>query len=297
MNELEKIVLLKLNDKKKNPILPKELEDEVSKSIGSEFKPGTRDCIRGLNPVQERIILPDILGLQPQDSQFPQKAREYWADMSIKPTKEGMKLNIATETIKTVINGKEVEYDNPIAPEDYMIYQIAVQSSKVASNPAEIRNPMEFDFILIDLHEQKKQEEDKFKVRKDATLAFAKLVSAGEASVEKMDWLIHMLKPQDEFFDFETSITNKEIFLDKVLNERPEEFIKRFSDPNLETKALIKKSISLGHMTVEGENYFLGDTNIGPIRSAVEWLKNPENSAKVVALKSRLENSVRNTKQ
>lgn len=297
MSSLEKIVLLKLNGTRKNPILPKELESEVAKRIGSEFRPGTRDCIRGLDPVQERVLLPAILGLQPQDAAFPQKARDHWADISITPTKEGLRLNVATMKEKTTINGEEVDYELPVAPDDYMTYKIACQSSKVASTPEQLKNPSEYDFILIDLSEQKKQEEDTYKVKKEATLAFARLVSSGESSEDKIDWLIHMLKPQEEHFNFEVPLTEKEIYLDKKLDQDPSEFLKKFNDPNLETKALLKKAISGSQVTIEGENYFLGETNLGPIRSAVEWLKAPENSAKVVALKSRLENALKNTKQ
>lgn len=298
MSGLEKIVVLKLNDKrKKNPVLPKEFEDEVSNRLGSEFKDGTRDCIRGLNTIQERVILPPIIGLQPQDANFPSKAREYWADFSVIPTKEGLRLNVATEEVEAEINGKTEKYQNPVVPEDYMIYQMALQSSKVASTQEQLMYPGEYDFLLVDLSIMKEQEESEYQERKEATIAFAKLVTNADSNKDTIDWVIQVLKPQDEFFDFSQSGTDKEIYLDKKLSENPAKFLKVVKDPNLETKALMKRAITLREIVLEGENYFVGETNIGPLRSAVDWLKNPENSAKVLALKSRMGNTINNQKQ
>lgn len=298
MSALEKIVVLKLNDKKeRNPVLPKEFKDEVANRLGSEFKFGTRDCIRGLNPVQERILLPPIIGLQPQDASFPHKTREYWADFSVFPTAAGRYLNVATTEVEAVVGGEKITYDNPVVPEDYMIYQIARQSSKVASTPEQLQYPGEYDFLLIDLSEMKAKEEETYKTKKNATLAFAKLVTDADSNRDRIDWVIQMLKEQEEFFNFRSSMADKEMFLDKKLSENPEKFLKVVKDPNLEIKALLRNAIYLGEISLEGDYYFLGETNIGPAKAAVDWLKSSENSAKVIALKSRMETKISNQKQ
>ena len=79
--ELEQIVVLKLNDKLKNPVLPKELESDTVKRIGSEFKRGTRDCIRGLNPVEERVHLPSLIGVSADSIEFNRKVQDFWGGL------------------------------------------------------------------------------------------------------------------------------------------------------------------------------------------------------------------------
>src|SRR6478752_2500573 len=176
MNKLEKIVLLKLNGGRLVPTLPKEMQKERLRPLESEFKEGTRDLIRGFDPVVERIVLPNLIGLQANEPNFAIKARDFWADFSIKPTEEGLKLNIATE--KKVHgkdeDGKDLLIDMPVNPNDYMAYQIAMQSSRVAKTPEQLEDLGMFDFYLIDLEEQKKKEEENFDLIDKADQVYTK---------------------------------------------------------------------------------------------------------------------------
>jgi len=295
MSAFENIVIVKLNDKRKYPpTMTKELLPEAVEKVGSEFKPGTRDCIRGLNPIQERKLLPVMLGLQPTDGEFPLRARDFWADFSFKPTAEGVKLNVATVKNIEIVEGKEVEYESPVNVEDYIAYQMCLQSSRVAKS-VEDAEAGDLPFIMIDLSEAKRIEEEAFALEEQVAIAYARLVKEprnddeAKAAEIKLDQLILMLKPLTEHFDFSSSMSAKKMFIFKVKETDKRGFLELVNNPNLETVALLRRSLEMGQITLEGENYFLGNVNLGPNKSAISWLSNPENSASVLQLKSRLE--------
>lgn len=287
--ELEKIVVLKLNDKVKSPILPKELEPDVVKRIGSEFKRGTTDCIRGLSTLQERVLLPDLIGIGPESVEFNRKVKDYWADFSVTPTIEGLRLNIATE--KTTMKNREgenVEIDSPINLRDYMTFNFAKQSSSVAKTKAEIESGI-YPFILIDLSEEERLKKAKFGAKKAALVNFAKLTSE-KTPEERLDWVIRSLKGIDEHFNFSLPREDKEMWLDSKKDENPLKFNGVVEDKDLETKALLYLAIEKREITVEGNYYFLGEENIGTEKAVVDYLKSAVNSQKVLALKARLDN-------
>lgn len=289
MSELEKIVILKLNTKRRSPVLAKELIPDVVKRIGSEFKKGTRDCIRGLNLEQERVLLPNHLGVNADSHDFGKKAKDFWADFSITPTEDGLRLNVATELkdYKTV-TGETTKIEFPVNELDYMIYHFARQSSKVAKTREELEDPSEFDFILINLHEQEKLEEDKYIASKNATIEFSKLVTAGDEGV--INAVIRVLKDLAEPFDFSDSLTKKEMYLKELMIRDEFKFTKVVTDSLLKTKALLREALEASEITLEGSHFFLGEENIGTAKSALSYLDNPTNSAKVAALKARLDN-------
>ena len=287
--ELEKIVILKLNTKKKSPVLAKELEPDVIKRIGSEFKRGTRDCIRGLNPIQERVILPNHLGTSAESVNFSQLTRDFWADFSIEPTADGLRLNVATETKSVKINDKTEEIEIPVNEIDYMMYTFAKQSSRVAKTKDELENPDTFDFLLINLHEQEQMEREKFSVTKEANVKYARLVSK-EGNDEVLDAVIRNIKELTEPYDASMPRLNKEMFLDELKTRDVVKFIKVVNDSQLQTKALLRQALEASEISLEGSHYFLNEENIGTEKSALSFLENPANSAKVATLKARLEN-------
>lgn len=288
MSELEKIVILKLNTAKKSPVLAKELIPDVVKRIGSEFKKGTRDCIRGLSLEQERILLPTHLGTNSDSHDFSRKAKDFWADFSVTPTEEGLRLNIATETKSYTTKDGAMEIEIPVNELDYMIYNFARQSSKVAKTKEELEDPQEFDFILINLHEQEKLEQDKYLASKNATLEFSKLISKGDESI--IDAVIRNLKELAEPFDFTEPLVKKEMYLQELMQRDLAKFTKIATDGQLKVKALLREALEASEITLEGSHFFLGEENLGTAKSALSFLENPANSAKVATLKARLEN-------
>lgn len=294
---LEQIVILKLNGGKLIPTLPKNMQEEKLRPLESEFKVGTRDLIRGFNPELERIILPNLIGLQSHEVNFAQKAREFWADFSVKPDEEGMRLNITTETkiVKGTGTDVDIEIDFPVNPEDYMVYQIALQSSRVATTPEDMANLSEFDFYLVNLAEQKQKEVEDFAIIEKADLVYTQLInpSSIEENTDKINWVVELLRDKGEAMDVETApMLDKKMLLRKVKDANPKKFVSTVEDKSLATKALILQMETYGVIVKEGNEYFDGDVNIGAPKVAVAWFSKAENSGKVLALRARLKQAV-----
>lgn len=294
---LEKIVILKLNEGRLIPTLPKEMQKEKLRPLESQFKQGTRDLIRGFSPEVERIVLPNIIGLQANEPNFAIKARDFWADISIKPTEEGIKLNIATER---KVNGKDEEgkdlfIDFPVNPNDYMVWQIAMQSDRVAKTEEELENLGMYDFFLVDLIKEKEKQASEFDIIDKADMSYSKLVNPNniEENEDKINQVVELLRDKGEAVDVPTlPMLDKKMMLRKIKETNPSLFIKTVEDPNLGTKALILKMQTYGVITKEGNEYFDGDINIGAGKVAIAWFTKAENSAKVLALQSRLKQAI-----
>lgn len=290
------IVLLKLNDKRDVfSTVPKGMRDEIVKKIGSEFAPKSRDTIRGLNPQQEKAYLPQVIGLQPTDPQFPNKTRDFWADYTIQPTPEGIRLNIAT-TKGVDDEGKDIIIPESI--EDYMVYQFAMKSSKVAKTDHELSNLSMYDFYLEDLSKIKRREESEYETREKADIAYSKFVTKMETSMDKVNLILEMMKEKGTYFDIDIEEVDKKIMLRKHKEKEPRAFLALVDDPALEQKAFISECISYLVLTKEGNDIFNQDENIGSMDlAAIAWLKKAENSTKIAAIKARLQSAKENKKQ
>lgn len=287
---MEKIVLLKLNDKRKRyQDLPAPVRDEVSERIGSEFRKGTRDTIRGLDRLQEIAILPDMLGVSATDVNFTTKARDFWAEMTINPTVEGLKLNITTEKKTMTVDGEVKEVDMPLFPFDYMRWRFAVQSRRVAVTAEDMENLNSFEFYIIDLSAQKQKEVDEFAVKKAARLAYAKLSGDMQGKEEEINHVLQYLKEPGEYFDILMETQEKDMLLEAISNKKPKEFTDAVNDPYLAVKAKLKTAIALGFVTKEGNEFFLGSENMGPIKAALSFLTSKEKSGQVATLNARIE--------
>lgn len=289
----KKEVLLKLNERN-IPTLPKDMQEEKVRPIESEFKRGSRDLIRGLDPTLERIILPDLIGIQSHEVTFAQKARDFWADFTIQPNKEGILLNIATEKKKVKNSlGEEEEVDFPVNPDDFMTYQIAMQSSKVAKTESQLNNLAMYDFCLINLEEQRKQEVDAFEAIEKADLTYTKLISDTDVNSDKINWVIEILRDKTSSFDTDTAeMVDKKMLLRKLKDTDPSKFVKTVEDNHLATKAFILKAVAYGVLSKVGNDYFDGDVNIGEGKAAIAWFAKAENSGKVLQLRSKLKEMV-----
>jgi hypothetical protein len=288
---LEKIVVLKLNGNRHIPTLPKNMQEDKIMPLQSEFKPKGRDLIRGLSPQLERILLPSLIGVQPQDVSWSTKTREYWADFSITPTVEGLQLNIATTTTKYKdAEGKEHELETPVQLEDYCIWQMAIQSSRVASTPLQMEQLSLYDFILIDLEEAKAKERDAFAIIEKADLAYSKLISTMEVNQDKAKWVVDLMRERDVAFDVDNATPmDLKMALRKLKDDKPEAFVKEVESPVLELKAFVMKCLEFGLLTKQGNDFYFGDENLGDFKATVLGFKEAKNSGKKMQLESKIQ--------
>lgn len=301
----EHIVVLKLNEERveytMTKQLPKELRDDVFKRIGSEFdqSQGTKskEIIRGLPPRLERIYLPNLIGAAADSQDFPNKARDFWADYTITPSREGIKLNIATETRTVKINDIDQQVEVPVNVDDYMQYTFARQSSKVASEPDELNNIGFYDFILEDLSEVRNREVAEFEAKDKATLIYARLTSKMDVSINKINFILELTK-ESSFFDTDMEELDKKMLLRKLAETKPDKLIQLNDDEDLENKAFLSAALAYSIIVKEGNDYYYLNENMGSEeRGALSWVKKPEKNGMVAAIKSKLAEQIKNKKQ
>lgn len=282
--------------------LPKDMRDEVYKRVGSEFDKSqgltSKAIIRGLNEDQEKVYLPNLIGISATNQEFPKRAMDFWADYTITPTKKGLLLNISTEEKEVSMpDGSKKIIDVPVNIDDYMMYMFAKQSSKVASNPDDLDNAGHFDFILEDLTKVRERELSEFEARDSATLIYARLTSKFESNMTKIDWILEMTK-EDTFYDPDIDMIDKKIALRKLTDDRPGELIKLSDDVDLELKAFLSSLLSHSIITLEGNDYFYLNERMGSEeKGGLAYIKRVDKSGAVAAMKSKLSQAIQDRKR
>ena len=289
---MEKVIIrLNLREGGYHP-LPKAMRESKG-VITSEFKKVdgriTREIIRGLKTnEQEQYLLPTILSMKPNDNNWQKAVEEFWAEYSIKVLVEKTKiLNIVTHTEKvTLIGGQETVLEVPENLHDYMDYNFAMQSSRVAKNDDDKANSDLFDFFLDDLSKIKKEELDLLKEKDLADINYVELLQSKKN--EKIDWLLEKLKEPEENFTH-ASTDDKQLALRKIKEVNPTAFNRESSNPDLEYEAELYKMLQFNIVTLEGNTVMDGNINIGQFyKEAVAYLKDGTKSEHVLKLKERL---------
>lgn len=271
----------------KRSMLPKEknasfFRNETIKRIGSEWKTGTRDCIRGLNGEEEQIYLPRLIGSKPDHPDWEKAVKNYWWDYGIDvphsetPGEGGVLLEIGFK----MENGKPV----PINIKDYIDYNFAKESKLVA--PEGDDNPLVYVFRLIDLGQEEEKEEAVFLIRKQADRAYLKLLKdAFETKLQEAQATVDNIlettggEKGKGISIYGMSDVKKQLALEKVKDRDFAGFLKLVEDPTLGLKALIAKGVTFQRIIKEGETYFYNSKMMGrSLKDAVLWLQDLNNS-------------------
>jgi len=275
---------------KKHDMLPKDpaaqhIRDEVTKNIGSQWKSGTKDIIRGLSRSEEIMFLPNILGLKPEHANWDTATKEFWANFKVPVTAgDGIELEAGFK-----FKDNSAEEAEPISVDGYMSYQFAQANSNVANEDED--NPVTYTFRLIDTAQQDIKDEQAFSVRKIVDRMFNKLLNdadAGDAdAVNTIDWIIETIGGDKGLGDtiYGMSGVKKQLEVEKIKDKSPVAFKEAILDKDLETKALIRKGVKYSKIRHEGTAYFIGNKAMGNgERQAVLWLNDPNNSDEKVML-------------
>jgi hypothetical protein len=234
-----------LNQVEKFNLLPKEpqaqyLRDSIVRNIGSEWRKGTRDVIRGLTPQEEEMYLSKIIGISPNSEEWNEKTQEFWADFKVAvPTDKPLQLEIGFTK-----DGNKVV---PINLNDYMKYNFAKLSSKVAWRKDQVINKATYDFYMEDLREIKQRDISEYETR-----------NVNEKA--KIDYLLNLLGTQ---FIGKMTDADKEMALEKIKDDDNKAFLEAISDINLEAKSLLAEAVKYGIIVVTGNSYWYDNLLLG----------------------------------
>lgn len=271
----------------------KTIRMEQVKKIGSQFARGTRDVIRGLSPEEELEYMPRILGLSPTSDNWNGVLQTRWAEFHIDVpsddySESGVELEVGFKE-----NPKKPGTAIPIDLDGYMKYNFCKANSDVATTDEQLDNPFLFTYYIVDKARKVMDDENRFVRMKSINRLFDQLVTSTDANERnKIQWILETEGGEDGV-GINTagfSVVQKEMELEKFKDAFPTKFEELIKDPNLETKALIRKAVELSVINQEGNSYFLDSKVIGStLLDTVGYLSNPANQTDKLTVIARLD--------
>lgn len=277
--------------------------------IGSSLK--GRAPLAGLSLEEEKIYLPDILGISSEDVSFRTYKRDYWNNISERVPHDDEGTNsrfpgryVSIHLIFTdkafcdaftnaddfdkkgtvLINAQKagVLDVTPDSVADYILFRYCLVYSRVANNKKDIGKSAKISFYLYSKNVEDAKKFEKFELSRRADKLFD-VVREDEAKINAILRLFK-LDPDDTFLY--PDVRTKILALDEKIKEKPKAFITFANDKNLGLKALIQEAVSLGivHNPSNTEVYYFGDSKevtLGKtLEDAVLFLKSndPKNS-------------------
>ncbi len=265
-----------------------EFKEDVINKISSGWKKGTRDVVRGLsrNAIyvneeglekivnEEELYLTTVIGSTSTSEQWEARVKEYWADYSIPVSLvKGIELEIGFNPDGT-----------PINLDGYISFNYASSKANVATTKDELDNKESeiFDYFIVDKYEEEQEKREKFLAMSKINRQYMKLiVSDNPQDKEKINYILEIMGgPEGTGMQLHTSIddVNRQMLLEICKNKFSEKFSDLANDPNLATKALIRRAVFAGKISKEGQAFFMMDQRIGSSeKEAIGYLDNANN--------------------
>ena len=270
-------------------MLPKEpaaqsIRDEVVKRVGSQWKKGTRDVIRGLTSEEEVEFLPVLIGIKPSSESWDEKTLEFWANFTVEVqnTPEGI-------TFEAGLHRNKKQKIEPIDLEGYMKYNFCMANSQVADENED--NLINKVFQMVDKAKKQIEEEEFYKRKKDIEVEYIKLIrSTNPEERAKIDWILEIYGGDTNKGINIIGMTDvqKEMALEKFKDKQLDLFIEILGDIQLELKSLLRKAVSRGELSIEGNTYFLGSKAIGDLKATLGYFSDPNHATERIILVERL---------
>lgn len=236
---------------------------------------------RGMSQEMERKLLPEIIGISADDNNFSDRARRYWAEMSIDVPQEGHQLQVPIYP-----DGNEPDPQDPHI-EDWIKYQWAKDHPQVAETRKEAESDINKRFFIYDPERETERENKESKLRQKAYMELAK----ASENEDKLDVLVRVLTDQRPE---RLSTTEKENVLDTKVNNEPKKFIEAATDKNLAMRGLIMDAISNEVLDKIGNQIMYQDEVIADtMDGAIAWFKNDRNSSVIQEIKAKIKEAKR----
>jgi len=260
--------------------LPSEVLDNANMRLSSVYV--HQRPYRGLTQEAEKELLPEILGISADDNNFSDRARRYWAEMTIDVPQEGHMLSVP-------ILPDDADMPHPKSPhvEDWIKYKFAQGHPQVAESRSDAEANVNKSFFIYDPEKEAERENRKSKLRQKAYMELAK-ASENEA---KLDVLVRVLTDQRPE---RLSKSQKENILDTQLNSDPEKFVSAATDSDLALRGLLMDAIENEVLNKIGNQIMYQDETIADtMDEAIAWAKNDRNSGVMQEIKAKLKEAKR----
>lgn len=277
--------------------------------IGGSLK-GT-SVLRGLSLDEERKYLPSIINVAAADVNFNKECLDYWNNIAVKIPADGdtaeklqgkvlrMKIEFKSAEQKSNFEAlqsfeKKGDYITAFGTvidgiADYALFKYCLVYGRVANNSKDVFLSPKIRFYLFSIETERLEKISEFKIKTDAKAKFIEILNT-EAIIDAA------LLFYDEKPSIYESLEDKQIALDKLIEDKPRTFMSCITDVNLRYKALILRAKEAGILYVpqNTETYYYGENReicLGTtLEDAVLFVKSeePKNKEIVTIIQARL---------
>lgn len=278
---------------------------DVNKKIGASFK--NQDTLRGLNLLEEKRFLPDIIGVSPTEQGWTKAAGDYWKNISKKVPLEGLKLEVGViyETKEQYDADRQAKTDHnntrlniqavPINLNDYILWRYCLVYSKVANDETLIKKSPNIEFFLYSKEKEISTKKAIVNLTKEARMLLYK--NLGDR--EWVDWVLRVLISRDNDPMKKVSIVTldsldqdeKDILLSEYVDKTPSEFKAIAEDKQLQIKSFIETCVAAGKLERIANTQsitFEGSTIGNTLEQTAAFLTDPKNNNILSTLKAQL---------
>jgi hypothetical protein len=259
--------------------------------IGSSLR--GKGPLRGLDPEEEKLYLPDILGVDPSDVHWRKNVSDYWhsisepvpadqkdvADDAVQGRMMTFTVKFASKADKEAFEstpsleekGRLSSYENGAeivdGIEDYVLFRYCLVYGRVANQMADVKKSAKIRFYLFSKENENKLKHATMKLRGQAmTIFYSYLDPEKEKSVEALLRMFgHNVTSLKE-------LNEKHLKLEEYAQKEPKRFIDYHTDANLGIKANIKKAVEMGIIRSPSlsDAYYYGDNDAVCLGTSLE---------------------------
>lgn len=278
----------------------KEIDDyfqSAIREVGSYFESSSSRRIgSGLTLPEEKLLLPDILGVTSEDREFLKLRNNFYITMYSKiPYKGGLELEIGLED-----NSKPLSKDNlPLNLADYVRYRHHIKHPSVAeSEGAAVGNQLKQFYVFDDI--QVTGATDAVNEIKDDALEFYLKIKSDQKKVDMMLTLLGSDPRDTEGQTAEQTAQLRKEKLRQLIYSKPSDIVTLSTDKNFDTIYKMKSMVNTGVLKQVGTKYVITETGdtIGTYDETIEFFKDETaNNTTISILNTKLQEALAGKKK
>lgn len=262
----------------RNDEIPEEIKKGAMTRLGSALV--GQQPVKGLTKREIDVLLPQVIDEEPGTPQFSTAMKNYFDEKTI---------NVGPSGVKIVVGKSEDEDIVPLEGhiEDYVTYRWAKAHPQVAETKEKAEKDPNKNYYIYDPEEDKEKRKIKGKVKKNAMIKYAEILE-DEPYTDQMLKLFPEYCSISDLYNMDTS--DKEIVLQRIVEEKPEEFLEAADDDNLAIYAEIEEMVAANIIDRNDTVYYYKDDLIGRGKDkVVAAFKSKEFAQQVNSMRKQLE--------
>lgn len=268
---------------KKKPVLPEsgvvgDTARDWQLKIGPSFANGNSGVLLGrtlITQEEEKEYMPSIVGISSTHMEWDKMLNEYWANLLVDIPYDGKCLEVGLVHLSESVQ-------KPINVFEWLLYKYCLKYPQVANDMSLVGMSTKIRFYLFKESEARQAALDVKKLKDKAILLRFKM----EEDTEAMQSVIILSgNPLPK------AIHEQQLLLSQIAESDPAKFVALGKDKDLLEKAFVERLIRAGLMIrpLNSTLVIYDNNQIGNnLNEAKEWLKQPQNSQVLLALRQQL---------